>query len=547
MDRSRNQQIANLRSKRYDILIIGGGITGACIARDAALRGFTVACVDKNDWAFGTSSRSSRLIHGGIRYLELFDFKLVFEACRERRQLLLNAPHLVYPQPFAFPIYKGDKHGVFMIECGLILYDILALFRNVRNHRMYGPKKALSIEENLNGDILKGMGLFYDCSTNDSRLTLAFIMNAIEIGADCANYLEATALLKQSDMVSGARLRDALSGDEFDVEANIVINATGAWGDEVCRIDDPSAEQKLFLTKGSHIVVPRDRVRTVNAMPMISPSDQRLMFLIPRGDFAIIGTTDINYEDDLDHPYASSDEIDYILEAANHTLPRANLDRLDIISTYSGLRPLVMESGGADVAASKVSREHRIYEGHSGLLTISGGKLTTARSMAKEIVDIAVKRLRKRFGTETGLKCMTFNNPILGTPDEEVVDRVKRLSHELRFDDDVLATLLTYGTEAIKVLVLASDDPSLSERVEPTLPYIGAQVRYAVEMEMALNLEDFMVRRSEIFFNSTDQGMSVAPAVAEIMGEALGWGPDEKERQIAAYGETVSISKRYQL
>lgn len=545
MERSREGNLGKLKAGSYDLLVIGGGITGTCIARDAALRGLKTACVEKNDWAWGTSSRSSKMIHGGIRYLEMFDFKLVFEACRERRQLLLNAPHLVYPQPFFFPIYKGDKNGIFMIESGLILYDMLALFRNVRPHRMYLHDRAMELEEGLDSDRLKAAGIFYDCSTDDARLTLAFALTALDDGAHCANYVEVTGLLKSGDKVSGARVRDVLSGGEFDIEARVVVNASGAWGDEVCGLDEPDAPEKLQLTKGSHIMVPRGRARTRNALPIVSPQDDRLMFIVPRGRFSLIGTTDIYYHEDLDNPYATRDEVEYILEAANIAMPRAHLDKADIVSTYSGLRPLAMQEGGEDVAASAVSREHRIYAGHSGLLTIAGGKLTTGRSMAEEMVDMVAHRLEKEFGVKAATGCRTKNNPVLGTPAPETVARVRALSAKLRFEDDVLAGLLKQGTDALKVLDLVDRDPSLSDRLAPETPHIKAQVRFAAEGEMARTVDDFLVRRTEIYYTSPDQGLSLASEVARIMGEVRGWDEAERRRQVDAYGETVALSRRY--
>ena len=545
MSKSREETIKEMKTKGYDVLVIGGGVTGACIARDAALRGFTCACVDKNDWAFGTSSRSSKMIHGGIRYLEMFDFKLVFEACRERRQLLLNAPHLVYPQPFTFPIYKGDKNGIFMIESGLILYDMLALFRNVQNHKMYLHDKAMELEDGLDSDRIKAAGVFYDCSTDDARLTLAFALSAIDAGARCANYVEVVSLLRDGNRLSGARVRDVLSGEEFDVEARMVCNASGAWGDEVCDLDEPGAPSKLQLTKGSHILVPRGRARTKNALPVVSPTDDRLMFVIPRGHFSLIGTTDTYYHEDLDHPFATKEDVEYILEAVNDILPRAHLDMGDIISTYSGLRPLAMQEGGEDVAASSVSREHRIYTSRSGMLTIAGGKLTTARSMAEEMVDMTARKLLKDFGVKAKRPCQTMNNPIIGTPAPDTEARVRALSAKLTFDDDILNGLFKQGTDALKVLALIDEDASLAERLAPEIPHIKAQVKFAIEGEMARSVDDFLVRRTEIYYQAADQGLGVAEEIARIMGESLGWDADEGKRQVEAYKKTVELSRRY--
>jgi len=542
---TREEAISKLRSTGYDVLVIGGGITGACIARDSSLRGFRTACIDKNDWAFGTSSRSSKLIHGGLRYLEMYDFKLVFEACRERRQLLKIAPHLVYPQGFTFPIYKGDKNGIIMIGAGLWLYDILALFRNVQNHKLYLKEKALKLERGLDEERLKGAGVFYDCATDDARLTLAFILSAIESGADCANYVRVTDLLRSGNKLCGARVRDEIGGEEFEIEARVVVNATGAWGDEICELDEPEAEKKLQLTKGAHLIVPRGRARTNNALPIVSPSDGRLLFIIPRGDFSLIGTTDTYYHDDLDKPFATKEDTEYLLEAVNHALPKANLDFADIISTYAGLRPLVMTEGGEDVKESKISREHRIYVSKSGLLTISGGKLTTARSMAEEMVDLAESVLEREFAIKAKFPCKTKNNPVLGTPTPEMEARIRAMAKRVRFEDDVLSGLLKQGTFALDIIEMVGKDESLGEKLAPDAPWIKAQVKYAAEKEMARSVCDFMVRRSEIYYTSTDQGLSIAPSIAEIMGGVLGWSEEEKIRQVNEYKDTVALSRRY--
>ena len=545
MGPSREDTVARFSSKGYDMLVIGGGVTGACIARDAALRGFTVACVEKNDWAYGTSSRSSKMIHGGIRYLEMFQFHLVFEAQRERRQLLLNATHLVYPQPFTFPIYRGEKNGVFMIGMGLWMYYILAVFRNVQNHKMYMHDKAVQLEEGLDSERLKAAGVFYDCSTDDARLTMAFALSAIDAGADCANYVEVVDFLRRGDRLSGARVRDIITGAEFDIESRVVVNAAGAWGDRVCEIDEPGTPEKLQLTKGSHILVPRDRARTKNALPVISPADDRMMFVVPRGRFALIGTTDTYYHEDLDGPYATREDVEYILDAANVALPRANLDKADVVSTYSGLRPLCMMEGGEDVSASKVSREHRIYEGRSGLLTIAGGKLTTGRSMAQEMVDLAAKVLRKEFGIKAKTGCRTLNNPILGAPAVDTEARVRALGSKLKFSDDILAGLFKQGTAALDVLALVDEDPSLADRIRDDIPHIKAQVRFAAESEMARTVDDFLVRRTEVYYTANDQGLGVADEVANIMGDVLGWDEVERRRQVEDYGRTVALSRRY--
>lgn len=540
----RKGYIAEARGRVFDVLIVGGGITGACAARDASRRGLSVAVVEKEDWASGTSSRSSKLVHGGLRYLELFDFKLVFEACRERRRLLLNAPHVVWPQPFVYPVYKGDKNPLFMIAIGLWLYDILALFRNVQNHQLHGSKRILEVEPELDASRLKGGGQFYDCATDDARLTLSHIQSARLEGACCLSYAQVVDFLDEKGMVRGARVRDALSGEEFDVEARLVLNCTGPWTDIVCRLDEPEAAPKLRPTKGSHVIVPWERVKAYNALPLISPSDKRMLFLVPWGDYALIGTTDTDYEGDYDDVHASADDVDYILEAANHALPRARLTHGDVISTYAGLRPLVVEGGGKDVKESQVSREHSIYESHSGLVSIAGGKLTTARSMAEELVDLAARRLEERFGVRPR-KCTTKNAPVFGKDGVDFSRRLQRLAREVRLADDVIDNLQRLGTGAVRVLAMLAEDPSLSARLGEGVPYIEAEVVYSAREEMAMSLSDFMVRRSLLFYEDREQGLGCAERVARLLGGELGWDEQERSRQVEEYRRVVELSRAF--
>lgn len=540
----RKNDIGEARGKVFDVLIIGGGITGACAARDATRRGLSTAVVEKNDWAFGTSSRSSKLVHGGLRYLELFDFKLVFEACRERRRLLLNAPHVVWPQSFMFPVYKGDKNPLFIIAMGLWLYDFMALFRNVQNHQLHGPRRILEVEPALDRERLTGGGQFYDCSTDDARLTLSHVQSAHLEGACCLSYTRVLGILSDGGKACGARVRDEISGEEFDIEARVVLNCTGPWTDEVCRMDDPSAAPKLRPTKGAHVIVPWERVKVTNALPIISPSDERLMFLIPWGDFALIGTTDTDYDGDYDTIHASWEDVEYILAAANRTLPDAHLTLDDVVSTYAGLRPLVVEGGGKDVKESKVSREHSVYESHSGLISIAGGKLTTARSMAQELVDLAARRLEERFGVRAE-KCKTRRAPVFGVDGVDFPRRLERLAGDLRLDGDIVSKLQLMGTGAVRVLGMIAEGGSMADRLAEGVPYIEAEVIYSAREEMVVSLSDFMVRRSFIYYEDGEQGLGCAGKVAGLMGKELGWDEDEKRRQVEDYRRVVELSRAY--
>lgn len=540
----RKEHVEEAASKVFDILIVGGGITGACAARDAVRRGLSAVIVEKNDWAFGTSSRSSKLVHGGLRYLELFDFKLVFEACRERRRLLMNAPHVVWPQSFMFPVYKGDKNPLFLIAMGLWMYDFLALFRNVQNHQLHGPKRILEVEPELDGERLTGGGQFYDCSTDDARLTLSHVQSAHLEGACCLSYATVTDILKRNGKACGARVRDGIGGREFDIEAKMVLNCTGPWTDAVCRLDDPGAAPKLRPTKGAHVIVPWERVRATNALPIISPADERLMFLVPWGDYALIGTTDTDYDEDYDAIHATGEDVQYILDAANRTLPRACLTMDDVISTYAGLRPLVVEGGGKDVKESQVSREHSIYESHSGLISIAGGKLTTARSMAQELIDLAARRLEERFGVRAA-KCTTKRAPVFGVDGRDFHRRLERLAGDLRLDGDIVSKLQLLGTGAVRVLGLVAEGGSMADRLGEGVPYIEAEVVYSAREEMVVSLSDFMVRRSLIYYEDAEQGLGCAERVAELLGGELGWDGAEKGRQVEEYRRVVELSRAY--
>lgn len=542
--KSRNDHIRRARGEVFDVLIVGGGITGACAARDAARRGLSTAIVEKNDWAFGTSSRSSKLVHGGLRYLELYDFKLVFEACRERRRLLLNAPHVVWPQSFIFPVYKGDKNPPFLIDMGLWMYDFLALFRNVQPHQFHGPRRILEVEPGLDRERLKAGGQFYDCSTDDARLTLSHVQSAHLEGACCLSYAQVVDFLRRDGILCGARVKDLVGGEEFDIEARVVLNCSGPWTDKVCKLDDPHTEPKLRPTKGSHVIVPWERIKPYNAMPVISPQDQRMLFLVPWKDYVLIGTTDTYYEGDYDTIHANTWDVDYILEAANRAMPGANLTHADVISTYAGLRPLIWEGGGKDVKESKVSREHSIYESHSGLISIAGGKLTTARSMAEELVDLGARRLEERFGIRCE-GCTTKRAPVYGKDGEDFHRRMERLAREIRLDDDVIGKMQRLGTGALQVLTLMKEDTSLAERVGADIPYTKAHVIYSARNEMVVTLADFMIRRSSIYYEDWEQGLGCAERIADLLAKELGWDGEGKARQIEDYRRVVELSRAY--
>src|SRR5437879_6467876 len=401
-----------MASEPVDVLVIGGGITGAGIARDAALRGFRTAVVDKGDLGGGTSSLSSRLIHGGIRYLEQGAFRLVFEASRERRVLLGIAPHLVHPLPFLFPVYRGARVPAWKLRAGMWLYDLLAAFNNVKAHRWLGPKATKRLEPGLRDRELKGAALYYDAQADDARLVIATIRSAAQAGALVANYADVTALIKPDGRVGGATVRDELTGRASTVRALVVVNAAGPWVDRVRRLDDAGSELLLRPTKGVHVAVPRKRGRHTTAVNLTSPIDGRVMFVLPWGDLSYIGPTDPDAAASPDELRATADDVVYLLRSANAFFPHARLSPADVIASWAGLRPLLRPP--RQVGPSAASREHRLVESPSGLLTIAGGKLTTYRVMARDAVGRGAARLRPLDGRPRGPRAPTDRLPLPG-------------------------------------------------------------------------------------------------------------------------------------
>jgi len=541
--RTRAQALHAMAAEPVDLLIIGGGIVGAGIARDAALRGIRTALIDKGDFGSGTSSNSSRLIHGGLRYLERRDFRLVFEASRERRILMKTAPHLVRPLPFLFPTYRGARVPAWQLRAGMWLYDALAAFRNVRLHRWLSSRKVRRAEPGLRDKDLKGAGLYYDAQTDDARLVLAIVRSAAQAGALVANYAEATSLLKPDGRVRGAVVRDVLSGDTRAVRALVVVNATGPWVDRVRRLDDPEAAPLLRLTKGAHVAVPRHRVGTTHAVTITSPIDGRVMFVLPWGDQAYIGTTDTDADVRPEDVRASGDDVIYLLRSANAFFPNARLSPKDVVATWAGLRALLRPD--RNLAPSEVSREHRIVESASGLFTIAGGKLTTYRVMGRDMVDRVAARLRDLDGRPLARRPPTDRLPLPGgeAADLEVVVQQCR-DHGL---SERLARHLVarYGTEAMALVNQVKQDPGLGKPIVPDQPVLWAEVVHAARREMALGLADVLIRRTHLYYDDPGHGVAQAAAVAERLGGELGWDDARQADEVGAYLDEVKRARGF--
>ena len=535
------RNISILKDRVFDILIIGGGITGAGIARDAAMRGLKVALVEKKDFASGTSSKSSKLIHGGLRYLEHGDFKLVFEACHERKILTTIAPHLVKPIQFIMPIYRGGSRGRFKIKLGMALYDLLAGFQNISNHEMLSRKKILELEPAINPEGLIGGALFFDCQMNDARLCLENILSAKEKGAVCLNYVEAYGFIKENGKVIGAHVKDLFRGEKLEVRAKVIINASGPWADEVLLLSDANHTKRLRPTKGVHLVV--HNFKPNHAILSSTRSDNRMFFILPWGKNSLIGTTDTDYGLDLDRVSVDKTDVDYLLDETDRILTAAKIAPESIIAAFAGVRPLLSASG----KASSISREHTILESPSGIISVLGGKYTTYRLMAKEVVDRAVKRLKI-----SGIgDCSTHLVPVYGgVRDFEIASHRGTVPFYDSLRSSVNGTVpgcndklgvnflshlvQTYGSRYNEVLNIAKCDERLKMRISQDHPHISAEIVYAFQSEMAMTLSDFLLRRTWIGY-SRSRGRDCITTVAEIFKRHLNFSDEEIGNQVKQY------------
>src|SRR6266550_654957 len=473
-------RMAEISGEKFDLLVIGGGITGCGVARDAAMRGLKVALIERDDFGSGTSGRSSRLIHGGIRYLEQGQLHLVHESIRERQTLLRIAPHLVRPLAFTWPIYRGARVGKVKLTAGLLVYQLMAVGRS-RKHSTLNAAETLDREPSLKSTGLTGGAVYYDASTDDARLTVANAIAARELGATVINHTRVTEIIRDAGKAVGAIARSQHTAESGEFRARVVVNATGVWQNT---FDSGERARRLHGSKGAHIGVPRERVGNRDALTLISPVDGRVMFCLPAGTQAIIGTTDTWTDESPETVHASVGDVDYLLRSANAYFPGAQLTQDDVVSAWAGIRPLAT-SQAADPSA--VSREHSILTDGSGVINVTGGKLTTYRSMAAEIVD----RVQESLGED---------------PDRAPTDSVE----------------LPGADRASEIARLQREDAKLAEPLVARLPYTGAHLVYGVTKEMAHDLSDLLVRRVHLAFETPDHGASTAVRAADVVGPLLG-------------------------
>ncbi|MCE1254009.1 MAG: glycerol-3-phosphate dehydrogenase/oxidase [Anaerolineae bacterium] len=539
--------LKELTSQTFDLVVIGGGVTGAHTARDAALRGLSVALVEKDDFASGTSSRSTKLLHGGLRYLQSYEFKLVREACLERELMLRLAPHLAHPRPFIYVIYEKYPENTLLLDIGLTLYDLFSGNPVKRHHHMLDKKNLLKVEPYLNPKGLKGGGKYFDFLTDDVRFTLDTLKGACEEGALAANYMKATGFEMENGRICGVRVFDELNGEDGVIHANQVINTAGVWVDQVRFLEQGVTAPRLRPAKGVHITLRKSDFPLEHAVFLRSPRDNRVVWPIPalNEDMVYIGTTDTDYDGSLDHVVATDEDIDYLLEVANFTIPGRNLGREHVVATWAGLRPLIKPEG--NMSASSVSREHQIFLSPGGMLNIAGGKLTTARIMGQQVVQRAVKLLQKNGKLGKVRSSNSHAVPISGGS-VEMIDLSRRKLAELGLPKAVSERWLdVYGGNARYLAEICAQERTLAEAFAAGDAFIStitpAEVHYAVEHEMAASLTDFFARRASIFYWTKDGGISIAAQVAAVMGDLLGWSGEAQKSQIQAYQTWVDANR----
>lgn len=533
--------VAMRDAAELDVLIVGGGVVGAGSALDAVTRGLSTAIVEARDWASGTSSRSSKLIHGGLRYLEMLDFALVREALHERGLLIQRiAPHLVRPVPFLYPL----THKVWerpYVGSGILLYDTMGTAlgsdRGLPHHRHMSKRRALREAPCLKPDSLTGAVQYYDAQVDDARHTMTVVRTAVAFGALAANRTRVLDFLREGERVTGARLVDLETGVEFDVRAKQVINATGVWTDETQQLADTRGQFHVRASKGVHLVVPRDRLQSTTGI--ILRTEKSVLFVIPWGRHWIIGTTDTDWNLDLAHPAASAKDIDYILEHVNSVL-NSPLTREDVEGVYAGLRPLL---SGESESTSKLSREHVVGHPVPGLVVVAGGKYTTYRVMGKDAVDEAVRGM-----DATVPESVTETIPLLGAEGWQGI-RNQRLQLAARYGVHVARIdhlLGRYGSLVTEVLDLLAADPSLAEPLPGADDYLLAEAVYAVTHEGARHLDDVLARRTRASIEAWDRGVSAAPVVAELMARHLDWDEAHTATEVEHYLARVAAERESQ-
>lgn len=524
--------------RELDVLVVGGGVVGTGSALDAATRGLTTGLLEARDFASGTSSRSSKLVHGGLRYLEMLDFRLVHEALQERGLLLQRlAPHLVKPVPFLYPLQHRWWER-FYAGAGVALYDGMAvssgLGAGLPIHRHLTRRGAMRLVPSLKKSALIGALQYYDAQVDDARHTMELARTAASYGAHVANRVKVTGFLRQGERVTGVQAKDLESGREFEVRAKQVVNATGVWTDDTQAMVGERGQYHVRASKGIHVVVPKDRIQSSTGM--ILRTEKSVLFVIPWGRHWLIGTTDTDWNLDKAHPAATSKDIEYLLDHVNAVLTTP-LTREDVEGVYAGLRPLL---AGESESTSKLSREHVVAHAAPGLVVVAGGKYTTYRVMAKDAIDAAANALDGRVP-----KSVTKNIPLVGADGYQALWNQRHLIaqrsglHVARIEH----LLNRYGALIEEVLALVEEDPSLGEQLPGTQDYLKAEIVYAARAEGARHLDDALARRTRISIEAWDRGAGAAEAAAQLMAPELGWDQATIDREVSFYIRRVQSER----
>ena len=535
---NRNSITKNLQSTKFDILIIGGGITGAGIALDAASRGMKVALIEKNDFASGTSSKSTKLIHGGLRYLKQFDFWLVKEVGTERAIVHNLAPHLVIPEKMILPLIDGGTYGSWLTSIGLKVYDILASVEGEDKRKMLNKEEALKKEPLLPKNILNGAGYYAEYRTDDARLTIEVLKTALKYNAKIINYTEATEFIYKDDRVIGAKVKDTFTDDIFDIKAKYVVNATGPWVDNLRQTNHSKTGKRLHLTKGVHLVVPHEKLPVKQSVYFDVP-DGRMMFAIPRGKVTYFGTTDTNYQKDKNNVNTNLVDATYLISAVNNMFPKINITLNDVQSSWAGLRPLIHEEGKS---ASELSRKDEIFISDTELISIAGGKLTGYRKMAERIVDLVAKKYKRRFEKEfediktkdiilSGGTFKNFNEV------KSYTDAIYNRINEVDFSQkDAEYLVYNYGKQTDEILK-KFDDLTDENQIKKM---IKAEVLFCIENEMTCTPTDFFMRRTgRLFFDKPSVELH-KDYVLQLFENQFSWDKKWQEYQLIHSRKTLN-------
>ncbi|MEQ1722207.1 MAG: glycerol-3-phosphate dehydrogenase/oxidase [Pseudobdellovibrio sp.] len=524
--KTRNANLQKLKNEKFDLLIIGGGVTGAGVARDAALRGLKVALVEANDFSVGTSSRSSKLVHGGIRYLENFEFHLVFEALSERSKLLKLAPHLVHPLRFMIPIFENSRVGLFKMGLGMMLYDALALFRTPKMHEKLNKKKTLERMPVVRGNDLVGSCIYSDAYMDDDRLVHETLRSANEAGACIVNYTQVTGSVFKSNKISALNVKDSLHGQSFSIECTHVVSSVGPWTDLVGEKLVSNWKSILRPTKGIHLTLPKTRLNLSSAVVMGAQESSRIVFAIPRHEMTIIGTTDTDFKGDPTNAEATFEDVEYLLKITNEYFPDAKLTYKDVISSYVGVRPLVKDESGSE---GKTSREHVILSDDRGFTFVAGGKYTTYRLMAEQIVDrVLANGLSHKKSTLK--KCQTteaLNKFVTMQKFEEAQKSAQgEIQQKLAF---------RYGAEYSEIINNFGSKKS----------YWELEAYQAIRNTMCVELVDFYTRRVPLMLSNVDHGMSFVNEISLVFKNELNWSDAEVSNQQAKLKSYIENELRW--